>query len=221
MTAQRAAQRRFKMIFTIDSENNITAHATGEEAAATTATPFDSFTSERELAELAKAWPAERLVTIWNSLPGVIPVKKFKDHKTAISRVWKRIQGLGEPEKPKADQPEKPKAERKAKRGAPSPKGAPAKGKAAKKATPAKAAPKGKKAAKAQKASAPRDGSKTARVVAMLQRKNGATLTEIMDKMGWQKHTVRGFVAGAMKKAGYQVESFKSDKAERTYRINP
>ena len=42
-----------------------------------------------------------------------------------------------------------------------------------------------------------------------------------MDKMGWQKHTVRGFVAGAMKKAGYQVESFKSDKRERTYRINP
>jgi hypothetical protein len=27
-------------------------------------------------------------------------------------------------------------------------------------------------------------------------------------------------VAGAMKKAGYTVESFKSDKGERTYRIN-
>jgi hypothetical protein len=34
--------------------------------------------------------------------------------------------------------------------------------------------------------------NKTAQVVAMLQRKNGATLTEIMDKMGWQRHTVRG-----------------------------
>ncbi len=54
----------------------------------------------------------------------------------------------------------------------------------------------------------------------MLQRKNGATLEEIMDKMGWQKHTVRGFMAGAMKKAGYTVESFKSDQGERTYRIN-
>jgi NAD-dependent oxidoreductase involved in siderophore biosynthesis len=114
MTAQSAAPRRFKMTFTIDTENNITAHGTPEEAAATTATPFDSFTSQQELAELAKAWPAERLVAIWNSLPGVTPVKKFKDHKTAISRVWKRIQGLGEPEKPKANQPEKPKAERKA-----------------------------------------------------------------------------------------------------------
>jgi hypothetical protein len=59
-------------------------------------------------------------------------------------------------------------------------------------------------------------------VVEMLERKNGATLEEIMDKMAWQKHTVRGFIAGATKKAGYQVESFKSDKGERTYRgVNP
>ena len=54
----------------------------------------------------------------------------------------------------------------------------------------------------------------------MLKRKNGATLAEIMEKMGWQRHTVRGFMAGAMKKAGYAVESFKSEKGERTYRIN-
>src|ERR1017187_2691094 len=62
-----------------------------------------------------------------------------KDHKTAISRVWKRIQGLGEPEQPRADQPEKPKAERKAKRGARSPKGAPSKGKASTKTSRPKA----------------------------------------------------------------------------------
>ena len=62
--------------------------------------------------------------------------------------------------------------------------------------------------------------TKTAQVVAMLQRKGGATLAEIMDKMGWQRHTVRGFVAGAMKKAGYSVESFKPEGGDRTYRIN-
>jgi hypothetical protein len=215
MTAQSAAPRRFKMTFTIDTENNITVHGTPEEAAGATATPFDSFTSEQELAGLAAQWPANRLVAIWNSLPGVTPVKKFKDHKTAISRVWKRIQGLVEPEKPKADQPEKPKAERKAKRGARSPKGASSKGKASTKTSRAKGVPKGQKKA----AGAVREGSKTAQVVALLQRKGGATLAEIMDKMGWQKHTVRGFMAGAMKKAGYQVESFKSDKGERTYRL--
>jgi Protein of unknown function (DUF3489) len=104
--------------------------------------------------------------------------------------------------------------------GAPEPQGAPAEGPATKRATRAKKALKAKKAAKAVESAGPREGSKTAKVVAMLQRKNGATLEEVMDQMGWQKHTVRGFMAGAMKKAGYTVESFKSEKGERTYRIN-
>ena len=45
-------------------------------------------------------------------------------------------------------------------------------------------------------------------------------LVDSMQKMGWQKHTVRGFMAGAMKKAGHTVESFKPEGGERTYRIN-
>jgi predicted transcriptional regulator len=61
--------------------------------------------------------------------------------------------------------------------------------------------------------------SKTAEVVAMLQRKAGSTITEIMAAMHWQRHTVRGFMAGAMKKAGYTIESFKPENGERTYRI--
>jgi hypothetical protein len=198
--------------FTIDEQNNITAHGTPEEAAAANTAPFDSFASQKELAGLVAGWPAERLIATWNGLPGVEPVKKFKNAKIAASRIWERIQSLGEAAKPKED--------RKAKGGAPAAKGAPAKPKATTKATAAKKAPKGKKAAKTQETAGPREGSKTAQVVAMLQRKNGATLAEIMDKMGWQKHTVRGFMAGAMKKAGYTVESFKSDKGERTYRIN-
>jgi hypothetical protein len=123
-----------------------------------------------------------------------------------------QIQSLGEAAKLKT--------ERKAKAGAQASKGAPAKGKACKKATPTKEAPKGKKAAKIEQSGGPREGTKTAQVVALLHRKNGSTLAEIMEKMGWQKHTVRGFMAGAMKKAGYAVESFKSDKGERSYRIN-
>jgi hypothetical protein len=159
-------------------------------------------------------------VAIWNTLAGVVPVKKFKNSKTAISRIWERIQGLGDAAKPAAE-PEKPKAQQKAERGARAAKGASSRGKSSKNATPAKSAPKGqKKAAQAPESAAPREGTKTAQVVAMLQRKNGATLEEIMSKMGWLKHTVRGFMAGAMKKAGYTVESFKSDRGERTYRIN-
>ena len=41
-----------------------------------------------------------------------------------------------------------------------------------------------------------------------------------MDKMGWQAHTVRGFMAGAMKKAGCAVDSFKPEGGQRTYKIN-
>ena len=203
--------------FTINEQNEITAFASREEATAATTTPFDAFATQKELAELAAAWPADRFAEIWNSLTGVTPVKKFKNPKTAISRIWDRIQGLGEAAQPTAE-PTKPKARRKAAGGAQGAKVAPAKGKATKKATPAKKAPKGKKAK--AKDSGPREGSKTAQVVALLQRKNGATLVEIMEKMGWQKHTVRGFMAGAMKKARYTVESFKPEGGERTYRIN-
>jgi hypothetical protein len=203
------------MTFTIDTDNNISAFATQEEAAATITTAYEVFTSEKELAQLAAAWPAERLVAIWNSLPGVKPLKTFKTAKTGASKIWASIQGLGD-----AATPAKPKAEKKAKGGAKVAKGAPAKGKATKKAAPAKPAPKAKKGAKKLESSGPRVGSRTAQVVAMLQRKNGANLAKIMDKMGWQKHTVRGFMAGAMKKAGYAVESFKLVGGERSYRIN-
>ena len=129
--------------FTIDNENNIKAHGTPEQAAATTVTPFDSFSSQKELAELVPGWPAERLVAIWNGLPGVEPLKKFKNAKTAASRIWERIQALGEAAKPKE--------QRKAKGGAPAAKGAPAKANATKKATAAKKAPKRKRAAKRRK----------------------------------------------------------------------
>jgi hypothetical protein len=57
-------------------------------------------------------------------------------------------------------------------------------------------------------------------VVATLQRKGGATISELMRTMGWQRHTVRGFMAGSMKKAGYAVEAFKPEGGERSYRIN-
>ena len=111
------------MTFTIDAENNITAYATPEEAAAATATPFDSFSSQKELGELAKAWPAERLVAIWNSLPGVTAVESFKSAQAATSWIWKQIQSLGEAAQPEAE-PAKAKAGKKAKGGAQSAKGA-------------------------------------------------------------------------------------------------
>ena len=206
--------------FTIDTENNITAFAAPDQAEAVIAAGAQPFASSEELTQLAGGWPAERLVAIWNSLPGVTPAKGFKNPKAAASKIWGRVQGMAEPEKPIDAAP---KSERQPKGDAQSAKGAPAKGKTSKKATPAKKSPKGAKAAAKPakpEAGAPREGSKTAQVVAMLQRKNGATISEIMEKMGWQRHTVRGFMAGTMKKAGYEVESFKPEGGERTDRIN-
>src|SRR5580704_16156081 len=114
MTAEERKRRTIMTTFTINDENEIVAFGSQEEAAAATTTPFDSFATQQELAELAAAWPAERFVAIWNSLAGVVRVKKFKNTKTAISRIWARIQGLGETAKPAAE-PAKPKAATKAK----------------------------------------------------------------------------------------------------------
>src|ERR1700694_5744642 len=36
----------------------------------------EPFPSEKRLARIASEWPMSRLVEIWNSLPGVIPVKR-------------------------------------------------------------------------------------------------------------------------------------------------
>jgi hypothetical protein len=99
------------------------------------------------------------------------------------------------------------------------PRVAPSKAEASKNASPAKKAPKSPRNAKTAKPKGP-EGSKTAQVIAMLRRRDGATMTEIMQRIGWQRHTVRGFMAGAMKKAGFTVESFKPEGGERTYRIN-
>jgi hypothetical protein len=229
--AERGPRRKKMTIFTIDNENSITAFATAEAAAAASSTPFDLFTDQKELAELLAGWPAERLVATYNSLPGVKPVKALKDPKTAASKIWERVEKLGQmiaPEpvaaKPEAT-PVKAKAAGKAKAGAQSAKGAPATAKPGKKTTTAKAATKGKKAAKQSKAAeapkAARTGSKSEEVIAMLKRKNGATMAEIIAHTGWQKHTTRGWVSGFLgRKMGIEVESFKNDSGERTYRIN-
>jgi hypothetical protein len=52
-----------------------------------------------------------------------------------------------------------------------------------------------------------------------MKRSRGATLAEIMEATGWQKHTVRGFVSILASKGGQKVESSKNVAGERAYRI--
>jgi len=82
--------------FTIDAENSITVFATKKEAAAASTTPFDSFANQNELAELTAEWPVQRLVEIWNGIPGINAVTKFTSRKIATERIWKAVQSLGD-----------------------------------------------------------------------------------------------------------------------------
>ena len=89
---------------------------------------------------------------------------------------------------------------------------------------PAKRAPKAPKAAKVakgeRKAGAAREGSKSAKVLDLLRRPDGATLKEIMKATGWQPHSVRGFISGTLgKKMGLTVESTKREDGERVYSL--
>jgi len=193
--------------FTIDSANNIAVFASQEEATAAKINNAEYFGTARELNKLAGSWPANRLVEVWNSFAGVAPfdnlkpVKKFKDRKAAVARIWDAIQRLV----PNVAQP--------------APDVTPAKG------TGKKAPAKGKRRDTARPsakktANVAREGSKKAEVLALMRRSKGATLAEIMKTTGWQAHTVRGFVSGTLtKKLGLKVESFRSDDKERCYRI--
>jgi hypothetical protein len=130
------------------------------------------------------------LVAIWNDLPGAQSVKKFTARKIAIERIWKALQEL-EP----AAEPDKP----------------------AKAEQAAQSQPKADDGT--QRATAAKTSKKDA-VLELLRRADGATLTELMDATGWQAHSVRGFLSGALrKKMGLDPERFERDGGEKAYRI--
>jgi Protein of unknown function (DUF3489) len=58
-------------------------------------------------------------------------------------------------------------------------------------------------------------------LVALLSRDNGATIVDMMTATGWMAHSVRGFMAGALRKRmGHSVTSEVTD-AGRVYRLAP
>ena len=65
-----------------------------------------------------------------------------------------------------------------------------------------------------------REGTKQARLIAMLKAPEGATITDIVAEFNWQRHTARGVLAGALKKKlGLSVVSEKVDGRGRVYHI--
>ena len=85
----------------------------------------------------------------------------------------------------------------------------------AKRARTARAAP-----AKDDKPVRTRDGTKQALLIDLLNRPTGATIAEIVEATDWQSHTIRGAIAGALKKKlGLEVTSEKVEARGRVYRI--
>ena len=66
----------------------------------------------------------------------------------------------------------------------------------------------------------PRTGTKQAQMIEMLKRPEGATVEQIAAATGWQHHTIRGAISGALKKKlGLAVESEKIESRGRVYKI--
>ena len=66
----------------------------------------------------------------------------------------------------------------------------------------------------------PREGTKQATLIAMLRAPDGATIEEIMAATNWQSHTVRGAMAGALKKKlGLTITSEKVEGRGRIYTV--
>jgi hypothetical protein len=65
-----------------------------------------------------------------------------------------------------------------------------------------------------------RPDSKQDRIVVLLQRPEGATLDVLVKETGWQKHSVRGFLAGTVRKKLKLPLLSEKIGGVRTYRID-
>lgn len=76
------------------------------------------------------------------------------------------------------------------------------------------------KAARSETPAKARPDTKQAVLIECLRRPEGATIAELTDATGWQAHSVRGAISGALKKKlGLNVTSEKVDGRGRVYRI--
>jgi len=65
-----------------------------------------------------------------------------------------------------------------------------------------------------------RQRTKTQIALSLLERSKGASLAEMQNAMGWQAHSVRGFLAGTVKKMpGVILVSEKAENGPRRYRV--
>jgi hypothetical protein len=66
-----------------------------------------------------------------------------------------------------------------------------------------------------------REGTKQAQIIALLQRPEGAAITEIVAETGWMAHSVRGMISGALKKKlGLPIAAEKVDGRGTVYKLD-
>jgi hypothetical protein len=172
-------------VFSITANNQVRAFSSEQRVSAGSAI----FRSAEELAEVAKQWPAARMVEVWNKLPGGKPVRKFTDRKTGVRRLWEAVQGVAAKD-----------GKQRGKVGSKRPTAAPA-------------------ARRSSQGRTDRKGTKTEKILALLRQPSGATLAALMRTTQWQAHSVRGFLSGQLgKRMGLRVKSFRRD-GERVYRL--
>ena len=193
--------------FTINAENTIAAFPTPDHAEASIGAGAQAFSSEKEFGKITAEWPINRFVEIWNGFAGtpgfdkLKEVKKFENRAKATARIWAAIQVLAPTAGEAATAAAQPTA------------------KASRAKKPAKAPAAAKKAAPAAEPKTPRAGTKKEEVLRMLRRKNGATNAELQEAMGWQPHSVRGFISGGLRKTGVAVENIKRANGDTAYHI--
>jgi hypothetical protein len=65
-----------------------------------------------------------------------------------------------------------------------------------------------------------RTGTKQAQIIALLQRPEGASISEIVAATGWLAHSARGLISGGLKKKlGLQITAVKEQGRGSVYRI--
>jgi hypothetical protein len=176
-------------------ETNVTAFPTVAEAkqavaAAAPSEPRLAITSEAELA--ASPLSVGQLTEIWNGFAGVAPFDDLKPVRKFTDRktAVARIW--------RAIQRLTP-ASTVATVGEPGAQGAP------------------KRTRSTQEATA-RPGSKTAMVLELLRRPEGATLQQLVEATRWRPHSVRGFLSGTLaKKVGHKITRAKRDDGASAY----
>lgn len=76
-------------------------------------------------------------------------------------------------------------------------------------------------ATEAPKSPAIRSGTKQAQIIALLQRPEGASITEIVEATGWQAHSARGMISGGLrKKLGLAITSRREANRGTVYRLD-